>query len=88
MDFKAALSFLKAFSACNPRIYRQFAGFPDPSSQEAEGGYVLFIEASLAEKTCFRELKNFAEKHNLNITPYGQCLMVSDPKNHRTGKNF
>jgi hypothetical protein len=79
MDFEAALSLLKAFSACRPRIYKEFSGFPDCTSQEAGKGYVLFVEASLANKQCCRNLRDFAEEHNLSVTPYGQFLMLSGP---------
>jgi len=76
MDFEAALKLLKAFSACNPRIYKEFSGFPDSRSRETESGYLLFVAASL-EKPCYFELKDFAQKNNLNIKPYGKFLMVS-----------
>jgi hypothetical protein len=77
MDFEAALKLLKAFSACNLRIYKQFAGFPESGSQESDGKYVVFIKASLAKEPCYCELRDFAESHNLNITPFEQYLMVS-----------
>jgi len=77
MDFKAALELLKAFSACNLRIYKQFAGFPASSSQESEDKYVVFVDDSVAKKTCYCGLKDFAKAHNFRITPYGQYLMVS-----------
>jgi hypothetical protein len=57
MDFKVALSLLKAFSACKPRIYRQFAGFPDPGSQEAEGEYVLLLKPLWLRKLVSESLK-------------------------------
>jgi hypothetical protein len=78
LDFDAALKLLRAFSACHPRIYKQFSGFPEADSHEAESGYVLFVDASLAMKTCYCALRDFAEEHNLSITPYGKSLMVSD----------
>jgi hypothetical protein len=77
MDFEAALKLLKAFSACNLRIYRQFAGFPVSSSQESEGEYVVFMNASFAKESCYCRLRDFANVHNFCITPYGQYLMVS-----------
>jgi hypothetical protein len=76
MNFEAALNFLKAFSACNPRIYKEFAGFPDSSGQEAESGYVFFFHASL-NKSHYFALKDFAQKNSLSIRPYGKFLMVS-----------
>ena len=76
MNFEAALNFLKAFSTCNPRIYKEFSGFPDSRSQEAESGYVLFFDASLNSPHYF-ELEDFAEKNSLSIRPYGKFLMVS-----------
>ena len=79
MNFGAALTFLKAFSACNPRIYKEFAGFPDFCSQEAESGYVFFFDASLKESDYFA-LKDFAQKNNLSISHYGNFLMVSGSK--------
>jgi len=77
MDFEAALELLKTFSACNLRIYKQFAGFPVSSSQESEGKYVVFVNASLAKEPCYCGLRDFANEHNFCITPYGQYLMVS-----------
>jgi hypothetical protein len=79
MDFNAALKLLKTFSACQPKIYKQFSGFPEASSQESESGYAVFVDASLAQKVCYCELKEFAETNNLSIKPYGNCLMVSSP---------
>ena len=77
VDFEEALKFLKAFSACNPRIYKEFAGFPEDRCGEAEKGYVLFVDPSDAKKDCFCELRNFAENNNLDITPYREALMIS-----------
>jgi hypothetical protein len=77
MDFKAALKILSAFSAFHLRIYKQFSGFPEAESQEGESGYVVFADASLVKNPCYCELRDFAETNNLNITPYGQYLMVS-----------
>jgi len=76
MNFEDTLKLLKAFSACNPRIYKEFAGFPDCRSREAENGYVLFVDASL-KKPYYFELKDFAQKNNLSVKPYGKFLMVS-----------
>ena len=77
MDFAAALSILKAFSACNLRIYKEFAGFPESGSQENGSGYVIFADSSLEGKGCFNELKDFAKTHNLSITSMGHYLLVS-----------
>ncbi len=79
MDFEAAMNLLKAFSVCQPRIYKEFSGFPEDSCQENEKGYVLFVDPILAKKKCFCELKDFAETNNLSITPYREVLMVSGP---------
>lgn len=76
MDFEAAMKLLRVFSAYNPRIYKEFSGFPDCRSQENERGYVLFVDAS-PTKPGHRELKDFGQKNNLNIEPYGKFLMVS-----------
>jgi hypothetical protein len=46
MDFEAALAFLKAFPSFNPRIYKEFLGFPEDKCREAERGYVLFVDPS------------------------------------------
>jgi hypothetical protein len=81
MDFQAALKLLKAFSKCHPRIYKQFAGFPDEGSHESQSGYVVFVDTSLAKKTCDCKLEDFAETNGLSITPYGKSLMVSGPVN-------
>jgi len=80
MDFENAMKLLKAFSACNPRIYKEFSGFPEYTCQETKKGYVLFVDPILAKKNCFCELKNFAETNNLSITPYREALMVSGPE--------
>jgi hypothetical protein len=80
MDFKAAMKFLKAFSACRPRIYKQFAGFPDVYSYDSQGGYVVFVDANLAKNSCLGELEKFAETNNLSIKPYRKSLMVTGPK--------
>jgi hypothetical protein len=77
MDFEAAVNLLKAFSDCQPRIYKEFSGFPEDNCQEAEKGYVLFVDPYLAKKTSFCKLKSFAETNNLSITPYRKYLMVS-----------
>jgi len=77
MDFEAAVNLLKAFSACQPRIYKEFSGFPEDNCKESEKGYVLFVDPSLAKKTCFCELKSFAETNDLSIIPYRKYLMVS-----------
>jgi hypothetical protein len=76
MDFEAAMKLLRAFSAYNPRIYKEFSGFPDCRSQESERGYVLFVDPS-PKKPVNTELKDFGQKNNLNIVPYGKFLMVS-----------
>ncbi len=77
MDFVEALKILRAFSACRLRVYRKFFGFPEYSSQEAEGEYVVFADGFLVEESCYCDLRDFAQAHNLNITPFGQYLMVS-----------
>jgi hypothetical protein len=76
MDFEAAMKLLRAFSAYNPRIYKEFSGFPDCRSQENERGYVLFVDSS-PKKPVLIELKDFRQKNNLNIVPFGKFLMVS-----------
>ena len=76
MDFEAAMKLLRTFSAYNPRIYKEFSGFPDCRSQENERGYVLFVDAS-PKKPVHIELEDFGHKNNLNIVPYGKFLMVS-----------
>jgi hypothetical protein len=78
MDFNAAVNFLKAFSACHPRIYKEFSGFPEDNCKESEKGYVLFVDPTLTKETCFCELKNFAETNNLTITPFRKYLMLSE----------
>jgi hypothetical protein len=77
MDFKVAMKLLKAFSACHPRIYKQFAGFPDARSYDSQGEYVVFIDACLTKKSCICRLEDFAETNNLSIKPYGKSLMVT-----------
>ena len=77
MDFEAAMKLLKAYSACNLRIFKQFAGFPVSSSRESEGEYVVFVKASLAKDSCYSGLRDFANVHNFCIEPYGEYLMVS-----------
>ncbi len=79
MDFEEALKFLKAFSACNPRVYKEFAGFPEDNCREAEKGYVLFVDPSAAKKDSFCKLKDLAENNNLYITPFREVLMISGP---------
>ena len=79
MDFEAALNFIKTFSACNPRIYKEFAGFPEENSIEFKRGYVLFVDPSAVKKDCFCELEDFARSKNLYITPYREVLMISGP---------
>jgi hypothetical protein len=76
MDFEAAIKLLRAFSAYNPRIYKEFSGFPDCRSQESERGYVLFVDPS-PTKPVHAELQDFGQKNNINIVPYGKFLMVS-----------
>ena len=78
MDFEFALKLLRAFPACNPRIFKQFAGFPNSGSSEAENGYVLFVDASLVGKDCCFEFKDFVKSHDLNMKHFGEYLMVSD----------
>jgi len=77
MDFNAAVNFLKTFSACQPRIYKEFSGFPEDNCKESEKGYILFVDPALSNETSFCELKNFAETNNLTITPFRKYLMVS-----------
>ena len=79
LNFEAALRFLRAFSACNPRIFKEFAGFPNESSREAEKGYVLFVDIDAGKKDCFCELEAFAKTNDLCITPYREIYMVSGP---------
>ena len=79
MDFEAALNFIKTFSVCNPRIYKEFAGFPDDNCGELKRGYVLFVDPSAVMKDCFCELEDFARSKNLYITPYREVLMISGP---------
>jgi hypothetical protein len=81
MEFQAALKMMRAFSACNPRVYKQFAGFPETSTHESQSGYVLFIDSSIRDKPCYCELKDFARTHNLEVKAYGKNLMVSSSKN-------
>jgi hypothetical protein len=77
MDFETALRLLRAFSACHLRIVKEFSGFPGSGNKESQGGYVVFSDISLANESCYRELENFAEKHDLSITPFGDYLMFS-----------
>jgi hypothetical protein len=77
MNFESALKILSTFSACHLRIYKEFSGFPEADSKEGESGYVVFADASLVKNQCYCELRDFAEANNLNITPFGQYLMVS-----------
>jgi hypothetical protein len=79
MDFEAALAFLKAFSAFNPRIYKEFPGFPEENCREVERGYVLFVDPSAAKKDSFCALEGYAKTKNLHITPYREVLMISGP---------
>jgi hypothetical protein len=79
LNFEAALKLLRAFSACNPRIFKEFAGFPNESSREVEKGYVLFVDIDTAKKDCFCELEAFAKTNDLYITPYREVYMVSGP---------
>jgi hypothetical protein len=82
MDFETSLRFLRAFSACNLRVVKQFSGFPNSGSREDKGGYVVFSDITLRNEQCYRELKNFADAHGLSVTPFGQYLMFfgSDKK--------
>jgi hypothetical protein len=77
MDFEEALKFLRAFSACNPKIYKEFAGFPEENTREAEDGYVLFVDPCNSKNDLFCKLKDFAETNNLDITTYREVFMVS-----------
>jgi hypothetical protein len=77
MDLLAALNLVKAFPACNLRIFKQFSGFPNSFSKEAESGYVVFADPSLVNEPGYCALKDYAEACNLNITPFGQYLMIS-----------
>ena len=88
MDFKLALSLLKDFSACHPRIYKQFAGFPDSISIESESGYVLFVDTALAKGTCYLELEDVVEKNNLSIEAYRNSLLISDPRNKKDDREW
>jgi len=83
MDFKLALSLLKDFSACHPRIFKQFSGFPDCISIDSESGYVLFVDIDLAKRNCYLELKDVVEKNNLSIESYRNSLLISDPRNKK-----
>jgi hypothetical protein len=76
MDFQEALNLLKEFSACRLRIYEQFPGFPASGSQDGQGGYVVFADASVVNEPCYCGLRDFAKVHNLRITPFGHFLMV------------
>jgi hypothetical protein len=88
MDFKLALSLLKDFSACHPRIYKQFAGFPDSLSIDSESGYVLFVDTALAKRTCYLELIDVIEKNNLSIESYRNSLLISDPRNKKDDRKW
>jgi hypothetical protein len=77
MDFLEALSLLKAFSAYKLRVFKEFAGFPVSSCRESGNEYVVFADASLAKEGCYFELRDFAEMHNLSVTPFGKYLMFS-----------
>ena len=79
MNFEAALKLLKAFSACNPRIFKEFAGFPEESRREVEKGYVLFVDFHAAKKDYFCALEAFAKTNDLCVTPYREVYMVSGP---------
>jgi hypothetical protein len=81
MDFKVALSVVKAFPDCNPRVYKQFAGFPENSIQESSSGYVLFVDSSQDKNQSCCELRDFAEEHNMSITSFGNYLMISGKTN-------
>jgi hypothetical protein len=80
MDFPAALKLMRTFSGCHPRIFKQFAGFPEASCNESQSGYVVFVDTSLAKKTCMCELEDFAETNSLSIKPFGKALMITGPK--------
>jgi hypothetical protein len=83
MDFEAAMKLLRAFSAYNPRIYKEFSGFPDCRCHETERGYVLFVDHS-PKKPVHADLKDYGQKNTLNIMPYGKFLMVySSEKNDK-----
>jgi hypothetical protein len=77
MDFQLALALLKAFSAYNPKIYKQFAGFPDTGNQESEGGYVAFVDSDASMQSFFSKLEDFARANGLKIVPIGKSLMVT-----------
>jgi hypothetical protein len=77
LDLLAALKLLKAFPAYNLRIFKQFSGFPDSWSQEGESGYVVFADPSLVNEPCYCEFRDYAKARNLNITPFGQHIMIS-----------
>jgi hypothetical protein len=77
MDLLAALKLVKAFPACNLRIFKQFSGFPDSFSQDAESGYVVFADPSLVNEPCYCEFRDYASACDLTVTPFGQHLMIS-----------
>ncbi len=77
LDFAEALKLIKTFSACHPRIYKEFSGFPQSEILESERGYVLFVEASLSKDPCYCKLRDFAEANDLSMTPFGKYMMVS-----------
>ena len=76
MDLLAALKLLKTFPACNLQIFKQFSGFPETFSQEAESGYVVFADPSLVDEPCYCEFRDYAIACGLTITPFGQHLMI------------
>jgi hypothetical protein len=79
MDFSSALKLLKAFSACRLRIFREFSGFPEDSSQQSGSGYVVFADNSIFQENYYIQLIEYAQERNLNLVPYGQYLLVSGP---------
>ena len=78
MDFEAAMKVSKAFSEFNPRIFKQFSGFPLFFSLEAESGYVVFVDASVANDSRFGELKDFVVAAHLTIASFRGHLLVCD----------
>ena len=84
MDFLDALGILKAFSECNLRIYKQFAGFPYSGSEEAQNDYVLFFDPAAEKEECQRQLEDFAAKNNLSVKPYKANLMISGHCNFKS----
>ena len=77
MDFNEALKLLKAVSAGRLRIFKQFSVFPENSSQQGLGRYVVFVDASIVKEPCHRELRDYTQACNLSIAPFGQYLIVS-----------